>query len=133
VTAANAARHFTQHSHERGDVSSAALWSSIARAIAGPAPIPARARAMAEPSPADTIAIRRIRESIAFQGVRYEDVDAETLARDEPTAAVIQPSGEWGTVRPRRFGFVRAGLQAERVARESAASDAPALELARAA
>ena len=127
--AANAARHFTQHSHERGDVSGAVLWSSIAQVIAGPAPVPARARAAAEPSPADTVAIRRIRESIAFQGVRYEDVDAETLASEEPPVIVVQPLDERRSERPMRFGFARAGNRTERFA----AAQAPEIELAQAA
>lgn len=126
--AANAARHFTQHSYERGDFSSASLWSSIARLVAGPpAPVPARARA--EPSPADTFAIPRIDESIAFQGVRYEDVDAETLAREEEPPIAVQPFGDPLSAGPKSFEAAHAGDRAEQVA----PAQAPEIELAQAA
>ena len=89
ANAANAARHFTKRSYDMGDVSSAVLWTSIAQFLgAGTAP--------AEPAPemhsaaAETMPLDRIREGVVMQGVRYEDVDGETLAREERETIAIR-------------------------------------------
>lgn len=112
ANAANAARHFTKRSYDMGDVSSAVLWTSIAQFLgAGTAP--------AEPAPemhsaaAETMPLDRIREGVAMQGVRYEDVDGETLAREERETIAIPPIPQRARP-PKRFGFVRAEKPAER-------------------
>lgn len=101
--ATNAARHFTKRSYDMGDVSSAVLWTSIAQFLA--AALPA-----AEPPPeaqaAEAMPLDRIREGIAMQGVRYEDMDAETLAGEERQAIAIPPIPQRARP-PKRFGFVR--------------------------
>lgn len=125
--AANAARHFTNRSYERGDVSAAVLWSSIARVLAGALPAPETELELTDPAP-----ISLIREGIALQGVRYEDVDAETLAREEPPASVVAPPGACAA-RPIRFDFVRAGRTDAGVEGGCAGLDAPGPELAQAA
>ncbi len=85
--AANAARHFTKRSYDMGDVASAVLWSSIAQCLGVVPSAPPEARA-APPDPAPFDAIR---EGIAMQGVRYEDVDAATLAREERQPVSLAP------------------------------------------
>ena len=103
--AANAARHFTRRSRDMGDASSAVLWSSIAQVL--------MARSAAAPAAAAGLAP----ESAAMRGVRYEDVDAETLAQEERTPIFIGPASvrtaPAGPIpqrarAPKRYGFVRA-------------------------
>lgn len=79
--AASAARHFTKRSYDLGDVASAVLWSSIVQMLNEP-----RAAAAAEPEFAAVAPFDESREGLAFYGVRYEEVDAETLAREEAAA-----------------------------------------------
>lgn len=113
ANAANAARHFTKRSYDMGDVSSAVLWTSIAQclgAVAAPAAEPAPA---AQSTAAETMPLHFIREGVAMQGVRYEDVDAESLAREERETIAIPPIPQRARP-PKRFGFVRAEKPAER-------------------
>lgn len=124
--AANAARHFTKRSYDLGDVSSAVLWSSIAQCL-GVAP---QAAAGASAAAADRVPLAHIREGIAMQGVKYEDADAETLAREEQTPIAPAPIPQRARA-PKRYGFVRApapaaGSRPERV-------PAPEIEIAQAA
>jgi hypothetical protein len=92
--AANAARHFTKRSYDMGDVSAAVLWSSIVQCLGGPV-APAAPEAQTAPeAPAvleDPVPFHHIREGIAMQGVRYEDVDAETLAGEERAPVAVPP------------------------------------------
>jgi hypothetical protein len=77
--AANAARHFRKCSDDRGDASSAVLWTSIAR-ILGAAP------------EAETVgAFDPVVERAAMQGVAYEDVEAAALAREERIPVSLAP------------------------------------------
>lgn len=100
--AVSAARHFTRLSFERGDAGSVALWSRTMQALAGPSNPPARpAQLIAETATQSRLA----REGAAFQGVRYEDVDAATLALEEPPAIVVKSAQDWAG---ERFGFTRA-------------------------
>lgn len=103
ANAISAARHFTRFAFEFGDVDSVALWSRTMQALAGPSVAPARpARLTAEL----VTQSRLVRERDALQGVRYEDVDAATLALEEPPAIVVKSAQDWAG---ERFGFVRAG------------------------
>jgi hypothetical protein len=106
--AANAARHFTKRSYDMGDVASAVLWSSIAQCF-GVAPAAAETYAM----PADPAPFESIREGMAMQGVRYEDVDAETLDREDRTPISLAPIPRRARAL-KRYDFVRAdALNAE--------------------
>ncbi len=100
--AANAARHFTRRSYDMGDASSAILWSSIAQVL--------HARASSAPganaAPAELVVAERIPESFAMAGVRYEDVDAETLAQEERPPIAIGPIPQRARA-PKRYGFLR--------------------------
>ena len=101
VNAANAARHFSARSYDLGDVASAVLWSSIARTIEGPA----RAAIETTEAAPDPMPMARIREGLAFQGVWYEDVDPEVLAREEPPQTVVAAVDEWTGNPARHHGF----------------------------
>jgi hypothetical protein len=127
--AANAARHFTKRSYDMGDVSAAVLWSSIAQCLG--AAVPAQADAPdADAAAADAVPIDRIREGIAMQGVWYEDIDAETLAREERTPISLAPIPQRARA-PKRFGFVRTDAPAAGGGSERA--PAPEIEFAQAA
>lgn len=79
--AANAARHFTKRSHDMGDESSAVLWSTIMQCLGAEAaavPDASETDAAADPTPS-----HEIREGIAMQDVRFEDVDPESLAGED--------------------------------------------------
>jgi len=82
TNASNAARHFTKRSYDSGDVASAILWSSILqtleRMVRGTAG--AEEEPLVQPMPKRMI---QLLESAAFQSVRFEDVDADVLAREE--------------------------------------------------
>lgn len=100
--AANAARHFTRRSYELGDASSAVLWSSIAQVLhALDIAVPG-----ASAPPAKQAAADRMPESFAMLGVRYEDVDAETLAQEERPPIAIGPIPQRARA-PKRYGFLR--------------------------
>jgi hypothetical protein len=45
---------------------------------------------------------------MAFQGVRYEDVDPEILAREEPPPIAVPAADEWAGNRAQRHGFAPA-------------------------
>jgi hypothetical protein len=124
--ATNAARHFTKRSYDMGDVSAAVLWSSIVQCLDGPIAQPAPE---APAAPEDPVPFDDIREGIAMQGVRYEDVDAETLAREEPTPVAIPPIPQRARSL-KRFGLARAETQAAEHGAEGAAAE---IELAQAA
>jgi hypothetical protein len=114
--AVNAARHFTRCSYHRGDVALVTLWSRTIQALAGSSRAPAR--------PAQLIAekltqSRLVRERAAFQGVRYEDIDAATLALEEPPAIVVKSVQDWAG---ERFGFSRAGRAVARTASSARAA-----------
>ena len=79
TNASNAARHFGKQSYEKGDIAGAVLWSSIAQAL----------ERMAAQEPAESVAMqplpRRMTDTLeaaAFEGVWYEDVDADVLIRE---------------------------------------------------
>ncbi len=78
--ATSAARHFTKRSYDLGDVASAVLWSSIVQVLNSRHDI------------AETSSLDDMREGLAYYGVRYDDVDAETLACEE-TARDAAPIG----------------------------------------
>lgn len=101
--AVNAARYFTRCSYQRGDCCSVALWSRTMQALVGSSRVAAR---RAELTPERMTQSRLVRERAVFQGVRYEDVDAATLALEEPPAIVVKSADDWVS---ERFGFVRAG------------------------
>jgi hypothetical protein len=100
--AVNAARHFTRCSYYRGDVALVTLWSRTIQALAGSSRAPARPAQLIAEKPTQS---RLVRERDAFQGVRYEDVDAATLALEEPPAIVVKSVQDWAG---ERFGFSRA-------------------------
>lgn len=111
--AANAARHFTKRSYDMGDASSAVLWTSIAQCLGAAAAPAAEAAPETEIAVADAMPLDRVPEDVAMQGARFEDVDAETLAAEEPEPIAIPPIPQ--RARPtKRFGFVRAENPAER-------------------
>ena len=110
ANAVNAARLFTRFSFELGDVDSVALWSRTMQALTEASRAPARPAILAAEKATQS---RLVRESTAFQGVRYEDVDAATLALEEPPAIVVKSARDWAG---ERFGFVRAGEDATRKA-----------------
>ena len=108
--AANAARHFTRRSYTLGDISSVALWSRTMEALAGPTRAPRRPVQL---TGEEVTQSRLVRERTAFQGVRYEDVDAATLALEEPPAIVVKSTQDWvgerfGFARPRKTGLLKA-------------------------
>lgn len=103
ANAVSAARHFTRASFERGDAALVALWSRTMQVLADASRAPARPAVLAADKATES---RLVRESTAFQGVRYEDVDAATLALEEPPAIVVKSAEDWAG---ERFGFVRAG------------------------
>ncbi len=103
VNAVSAARHFTRLGFELGDVESVALWSRTIQALTEASRAPARPTILAAEKATES---RLVRESTALQGVRYEDVDAATLALEEPPAIVVKSAEDWAG---ERFGFVRAG------------------------
>ncbi len=92
TNASNAARHFGRQSHELGDIASAVLWSSIAQTLER------MATAASEPDaePAVQPVPRRMMQHLqdtAFEGVRFEDVEADTLVREalhETMAAITE-------------------------------------------
>ena len=101
--AVNAARYFTTCSYYRGDRGLVALWSHTMQALVGS---PRAAARRAELTPERLTQSRLVRERVVFQGVRYEDVDAATLALEEPPAIVVTSPEDWVS---ERFGFVRTG------------------------
>ncbi len=109
--AVNAARHFTRCSYHRGDIDLGTLWSRTTQALAGPPGAPTRP---AELAPERLTQSRLVRERAAFQGVWYEDVDAATLALEEPPAIVVKSVQDWAG---ERFGFSRSGQAVARTAR----------------
>lgn len=96
ANAGNAARHFGRQSYASGDVASAIVWSSIAQTLELNTPA---AREPEQEMPVHPIPKRMIRnlESAAFQGVRFEDVDAGILAQEEHSlsAAAKAKSGPY--------------------------------------
>lgn len=92
--AGNAARHFGKQSYEAGDIAAAVLWSSIAQALdrtgaaadepegqLGTLPVPRRMAGLL----AET----------AFQGLWFEDVDADVLTREalqETLETIAEPA-----------------------------------------
>jgi hypothetical protein len=117
--AANAARHFTKRSYDMGDVSSAVLWSSIAQCLGVAPPAAAETNAVpADPAPFDSI-----REGMAMQDVRYEDVDAETLEREERTPISLAPIPRRARA-PKRHSFVHSDKPAAEQSPERAAAEA---------
>jgi hypothetical protein len=123
--AVNAARHFTKRSFDMGDVSSAVLWSSIAQCLGVVPPAAAEPNAV----PADPATFDDIRGGIAMQGVRYEDVDAETLAREERTPISLAPIPRRARA-PKQCSLVRSEKPA---AEQSPKRAAAAIEFAQAA
>lgn len=79
ANAGNAARHFTKRSHEIGDVAGAVLWTSIADVVAGFVASPPAKECAAPPVPQR---MKQLLEATAFEGVRFEDVDADELIRE---------------------------------------------------
>lgn len=101
--AVNAARHFTRYGYCRGDAGAVALWS---RAIQSLVESPAAPRRPLIPAAEAATQSRLVREQSAFLGVRYEDIDAATLALEEPPAIVVRSLREWSG---ERHGFARSG------------------------
>lgn len=99
--AVNAARHFTRRSYTLGDVASVTLWSRTMEALAVPSQPPRRPMQL---TAEEVTQSRLVRERTAFKGVRYEDVDAATLALEEPPAIVVKTAQDWVG---ERFGFAR--------------------------
>ncbi len=121
--ATNAARHFTKRSYDMGDVSAAVLWSSIVQCLGGPvAPAAPGAQTAPEAVLEDPVPLDHIREDIAMQGVRYEDVDAEILAGEEPTPVAIPPIPRRARSL-KRFGLARAEKQTAEHGVEGAAAE----------
>ena len=110
ANAVSAARHFTRFSFELGDAGSVALGSRTMQALAAPSLPPARPPRLAVETTTES---RLVRERTAFQGVRYEDVDAATLALEEPPAIVVKSAQDWAG---ERFGFARPSGAAARSA-----------------
>lgn len=100
--AVHAARHFTRCGYQRGNFDLVALWSRTTQALAGSSRAPGRPAAL---TPERATQSRLVRERVAYQGVRYEDVDAATLALEEPPAIVVKSAEDWSG---ERFGFARA-------------------------
>jgi hypothetical protein len=82
--AGNAARHFIQHSYAADDVASALLWSNVVRVLEGGSSALEAIELESRPVPRRMI---EALEAAAFDGVKFEDIDAETLAREEPQFA----------------------------------------------
>ena len=99
-----AARHFSKHSYDSGDASSAVFWSSIAEVLACSAALASAAK----PMHAASAPLAHIREGMAFQGVWYEDVDPEVLAREEPPPIAVPAADEWASRWDKRHGFAPA-------------------------
>jgi hypothetical protein len=101
--ASNAARAFSKESLNAGDIATAAQWSNIAATLEYVAVGP-QAEAPVPPVPRRMI---RLREQIAFQDASFEDVDAETLAREElgedmaAREAMAQPAEDVGRAHDR--------------------------------
>lgn len=102
ANAVSAARHFTRIGFELGDAASVALWSRTMQELSGPSRPPARPALLTAEMVTQS---RLVRERDAFQGVRYEDVDAATLSLEEPPAIVVKSVQDWAG---ERFGFARA-------------------------
>jgi len=79
--AGNAARHFIQHAYAADDIASAVRWSTVVQMLEG-----GTSTALEPTGPESRPVPRRMIEALeaaAFDGVTFEDVDAETLAREE--------------------------------------------------
>ena len=84
--ASSAARHFTKRSHDIGDVAGVVLWTTIAEMLARlAAPAPAEERAV----PPIPQRMKQLLEATAFEGVWFEDVDAEVLFRERQQETLI--------------------------------------------
>lgn len=95
ANAGNAARHFTKRSHEIGDVAGAVLWTSIADVVAGLVGFPLAEERAAPPVPQR---MKQLLEARAFEGVRFEDVDADELLREGLQEAAEEPSPQAANV-----------------------------------
>lgn len=104
--AVNAARHFTRYSYYVGDTHAVALWSRTIQALVDRSAAPMRPTILVAEEVTQS---RLVRERDALRGVRYEDVDAATLALEEPPAIVVRTADDWTGV---RHGFARAASTA---------------------
>ena len=106
TNAENAARHFGKYSFDTGDVATAILWTNIvellghASGAAGEAAAAAGDDIVAPPVP---MRMKQVLEAAAFEGMRYEDVDGDTLIREtlmelleaeKPATAQVHPFPE---------------------------------------
>lgn len=107
ANAGNAAHHFRKWSYDSGDAASAILWSSIARMLEHIAEMSDGKRELSDPPP---VQILQLREGMAFENVWFEDIDAEVLAREEPSETLDLPlPEETGGAAEMERGFGYAG------------------------